>query len=204
MKSFFKIIIIVFLAANSSFVSADILSQAKEQNHAKLKKEIIGLSKRVLTQYLIKQREIKAPKNLSPFLLKNQAGLFVTLYVGDEKRGCWGNLYPQRKNIADEIIKNTIKAASKDQRYENIHVSDLPFVTYSVSIVGKIEPINDSGELNPRIYGLLVKKGKKAGVLLPGEAKTNRWQVLECKRLAGINFREEVEMYRFRTILFEL
>ena len=200
---------ICFLAIFLFFLSvlpagADVLATLDAQEHTKLNSAVLNLSKKALTSYLLYNRKIDVPKDLPSVLLKEQAGVFVTLYNSDEKRGCWGSVNPSYNSIAQDIIEHSIAAAMDDKRYFNVDKSELADLSYSVSILGELEPVNSMRELHPSVYGLLVRDGEKGAVLLPGEAKTARWQILECKRLAGIAWNIRAEMYRFKTILFEL
>jgi len=136
-------------------------------------------------------------------LLLRRAGVFVTLKKGDRVRGCMGSVYPRERTIAEEIALSAVDAAASDPRYRPVSRDELKDLVYSISIVGPLRRAKDLSELQPKRYGLLVRAGERGGVLLPGEAKTARWQMEECRRKAGIPPKSPVEMFLFETVVLE-
>jgi AMMECR1 domain-containing protein len=69
-----------------------------------------------------------------------------------------------------------------------------------VDILDEPESITGLEELNPDIYGVIVRKGWKQGLLLPmlEGIDTPEEQVAIAKEKAGIGLSEKVEMERFR------
>lgn len=145
----------------------------------------------------------KPPMELNRMFLQ-RAGVFVTITTRKGvPRGCWGTIEPQQKDIAHEIIENSIGAALADIRRKPLSPHELKHVTFCVSIVGPLRPARSMSDLAPNVLGLLVRNGSREGILLPGEAKTASWQIKECKRKAGLPPDARVQMYVFRTVALE-
>ena len=146
-------------------------------------------------------RIFEPPKEL-PNFLKKPAGVFVTIVKKGRVTGCMGTLQPREPDLSREIVRSAIMAATADLWHKNITVEELPELEYIVSIPGNMKRINSSVYLDPINLGLLVRRGKRSALLLPGEALTPEWQIYECKRKAGIPQNEQVEMFIFETIVF--
>ncbi|GMV43101.1 MAG: hypothetical protein AMXMBFR64_48170 [Myxococcales bacterium] len=127
-------------------------------------------------------------------------GVFVTAVRDRKVRGCFGRLDPGGGSVAEMVIEAAHGAARLDVRNRPIMPGELRELDLIVSLVGPIEPIESTASLDPWTMGLLVRADSRAAVLLPGEARTARWQVAESRRKAGIAPGEPVQMFRFPTI----
>lgn len=136
----------------------------------------------------------EAGKEPAPF------GVFVTAVRDRKVRGCFGRLDPGGASVAEMVIEAAHGAARLDARNRPIMPGELRELDLIVSLVGPIEPIESTASLDPWTMGLLVRADSRAAVLLPGEARTARWQVAESRRKAGIAPGEPVQMFRFPTI----
>jgi len=142
---------------------------------------------------------IKPPPNLPEKMIRQKAGVFVSIHTKSEKlRGCLGTFLPTQKNIADEIITNAI-AATQDPRFSPISQQELPNLTYQVDVLSQLKPAQKK-DLDPKKFGLLVSTPDgRRGLLLPDLAgvKTAQEQIKICKAKAGINRAEPVRLYLF-------
>jgi AmmeMemoRadiSam system protein A len=149
-----------------------------------------------------------ASLRLPASLLNKKAPVFVTIEKNDKLRGCVGTYLASRKNIALEIIDNALAAAFRDYRFGPVQAEELPFLSYTVYILGKMEMIKDISGLEPRKYGGFVKTvgGFKSALLLPGlegiESPQKQFSVL-CQK-AGIEpFKEKTLIFRFSVKKFQ-
>ncbi len=120
-------------------------------------------------EYYIKTGKIPPlPQNLPKKLLIERAGVFVSIYNGNELRGCIGTYLPVEPNTAEEIISNAVAAATQDYRFPPILKDELPNLSYSVYILEEPRQIKKLDELEPKKYGILIKsESGKTGLLLP-------------------------------------
>lgn len=108
------------------------------------------------------------PVGLPKKLLTRRAGVFVSIYRGDELRGCIGTYLPTEPNIAEEIISNAVAAATRDNRFSPITPDELNKLSYSVYVLEEPREIKSLNELDPKKYGVLIKSETgKSGLLLP-------------------------------------
>jgi hypothetical protein len=53
------------------------------------------------------------------------------------------------------------------------------------------------------LFGLMVRAGGKAAVILPGEASDAYYQMVLCKLKAGIRPKQPCQMYRIKADVFK-
>jgi AmmeMemoRadiSam system protein A len=164
--------------------------------------EYVRLARQTLENYVIHRKVIKKPNNLSPALMNNKAGVFVSLKLDGSLRGCIGTIFPTTTGIADEIIRNAISAGTEDPRFPPVSECELLRLEYSVDVLGKPERIESTDKLNPEIYGVIVSKGHRRGLLLPNieGVETAEEQVSIALRKAGISPNENYQLERFEVV----
>ncbi|HEU4391110.1 MAG TPA: AmmeMemoRadiSam system protein A [Blastocatellia bacterium] len=140
-------------------------------------------------------------------VLASYAPVFVTLRIdGSELRGCIGTMSPTRRNVAEEIISNAIRAATHDPRFSPVVADELPRLSYGVDVLHPSEPARGIEDLDPADYGVSVETldGHLRGVLLPGiegiDTPEEQWALVHRK--AGIRVGTPVKVERFRVSRF--
>ena len=131
--------------------------------------------------------------------LQGKAAAFVSLKKGGALRGCIGTFQPTRDTLADEIISNAISAACRDPRFPPVSEEELDELDISVDVLSEPELVPDASYLDPRRYGVIVRRGERIGLLLPDlEGVDSVEAQLEIARnKAGIGLHEPVQLYRF-------
>jgi len=135
-----------------------------------------------------------------PAGLPEKAGVFVSLKMDGELRGCMGTTGPSEPTLALEIVRNAIMAGTRDPRFSPVEEAELPFVDYSVDVLFPPEPCSRE-DLDPATYGVIVEKGRHTGLLLPDlpGVETVEEQVSIAARKAGLSPQEDgLRLYRFR------
>lgn len=127
-------------------------------------------------------------------------GVFVTAVRDRKVRGCFGRMDPGGSSLAEMVVEAAHGAARLDVRNRPIAPGELRAVNLIVSLVGPAEPVESIAAVDPWTMGLLVRADTRSAVLLPGEARTARWQLAESRRKAGIAPSEPVQMFRFPTL----
>jgi len=148
--------------------------------------------------YVKEGRIMQAPARLTPEM-KEQAGVFVSIHKGGELRGCIGTFEPSRPSVAEEIIINAISAATRDPRFEPVQEEEIKDLDISVDVLTAPEPIESKEQLNPKMYGAIVQRGARRGLLLPDleGVDTAEQQIEICRMKADIAPDEKVRLYRF-------
>lgn len=158
----------------------------------------VRLARDWIAEYLKTGKLPKPPADI-PEELKERAGVFVSLHEFGALRGCIGTILPVRNSAAEEIIHNAKAAASEDPRFPPVNPYELDDLDISVDVLSAPEPISLEGDLDPKIYGVIVERGFRRGLLLPDLPGITdpREQVEIARRKAGIGADEPVKMYRF-------
>ncbi|MEI7475405.1 MAG: AmmeMemoRadiSam system protein A [bacterium] len=132
----------------------------------------------------------------------DKAGTFTSIKTkNDQLRGCIGTIFPTQNSVTEEIISNSISAATKDPRFPAIQRQELADLTISVDILHAPEPVAHISELDPKVYGLiLVGVSGRQGLLLPDleGIDTAEKQMDHCRLKAGIQKNEPVKLYIFK------
>jgi AmmeMemoRadiSam system protein A len=159
---------------------------------------IAGYARQCLTYHLTAQAFDKLIVPGEP-LLKEKRACFVTIKKDGVLRGCIGTVQPVRENLALEIKHNAIAAGTQDPRFWPVEENELPLLRFSVDVLGDLEKISGLEELDPQKYGVVVRQGGKAGLLLPRLEGVNsaQEQLDIAMEKAGIFSAEQIELWRF-------
>lgn len=161
--------------------------------------QYVALAKKAVQEY-ITRRKVLAPPEEVPDDMKQKAGVFVCLKIGDNLRGCIGTFLPAAENLYEEIVRNALSAAVEDPRFRPVQEAELEALQYSVDVLSPPERVKDLSELDPVKYGIIVIKGPKKGLLLPDleGVDTVEKQLEITKMKAGIDPSDEnVEILKF-------
>ncbi len=167
---------------------------------------MVKLAERAIEEYVRHGRVIDPPpeEEMTPEM-KREAGAFVSIKKRGNLRGCIGTFLPTQKNVAMEVIKNAIAAATQDPRFPPVTEDELDELEVSVDVLSTPEPVDDISQLDPKKYGVIVESGWRRGLLLPDleGVDTVRQQLAIAMAKAGINPGEPVKVYRFTVERFK-
>lgn len=163
---------------------------------------LVTLARQALETYILEGRKI-LPEIDGP-ILAEKAGVFVSIKKHGQLRGCIGTISPVRPNIAQEIVANAISAGTGDPRFHQIEADELEDLAYSVDVLKEPEPVKGLDQLDVKRYGVIVRSGRKSGLLLPNleGIDTVEEQVSIARQKAGIGADETVELERFEVIRY--
>ncbi len=161
-----------------------------------------ALARKTLEMYVTSRIVIEVPDVLPIEMANKRAGVFVSIKKQGKLRGCIGTIMPARENIAAEIINNAISAGTSDPRFDPVEEDELDSLVYSVDVLGDAEPISSMDELDVKRYGVIVRAGRRSGLLLPDleGIDTPLDQVAIALQKAGIKQDEKYSMERFEVI----
>jgi AmmeMemoRadiSam system protein A len=160
---------------------------------------LVKLARSTIEAY-VRERRVIDPTHELGELGYLQAGAFVSLHRHGQLRGCIGTIENVHGDLEREVIQNAISAATRDPRFPPVRVNELADLKISVDVLGQPEKIDALGQLDPRLYGVIVEKGNRRGLLLPDleGVDTPEQQVDIALSKARIEPRESYRMYRFR------
>jgi AmmeMemoRadiSam system protein A/AmmeMemoRadiSam system protein B len=181
---------------------ANELFQLKHEYMDKVRQEedpYVSIARRSLETYIKTGKIIRAEKTLPNKLLKERAGVFVSLKKHGQLRGCIGTIAPTRESIAYEIIHNAISAGVRDPRFMPVQEDELDELVYSVDVLKEAETVKSIEYLDVKKYGVIVRSGQKTGLLLPNLEGVNspKEQVEIALNKAGIRPDEDYTIERF-------
>ena len=164
----------------------------------------VRLARRSVEHFVRTHSYLPLPAELSQELTESRAGAFVSIKKYGKLRGCIGTFVPAQQSLAEEILYNAVSAAAHDGRFEPIEERELNRLVYSVDVLSTPEPIASAEELDPKVYGVIVKSvhDNRRGLLLPDLAgiDTAEQQLAVAREKARIQPKEEVALARFTVV----
>ncbi|MAH33255.1 AMMECR1 domain-containing protein [archaeon] len=157
----------------------------------KEQKFLLELARNAIIRY---PGNVDIDENKIPKKLKEKKGIFVTLNLNDELRGCIGNLLPS-DSIYKSVIENAVNAAYNDYRFTEVTKKEIDSLKIEISILTEPVKLNfiDSNNLLKKLdkkEGVILKKGQKMATFLPQvwEQINDKEEFLEhlCMK-AGLN-----------------
>jgi len=106
-----------------------------------------------------------------PEELKEKRGVFVTLTIDGQLRGCIGTIKPV-SSIYEAVLDNAINAAFNDPRFEQLSKEEFEKLHIEISILTNPKKLEykDSNDLLKKIThndGLIIRKGFNSATFLP-------------------------------------
>lgn len=115
-------------------------------------------------------------------------GVFVTLFVRNEMRGCIG-VIEAKEPLGEAVTRCAASAALQDPRFTPINQEDLGDLGIEISLLSVLSPVRPD-EIEIGKHGLIISQRDKRGLLLPQvaiEYHLNSEQFLaETCRKAGL------------------
>ena len=150
-----------YLEARLSKMEAELAARREQSD------EYVKLAYASVDAWVSKRDTIPVPEGLPDEMLTRRAGTFVSIHKHGALRGCIGTIGPTQNSIAEEIIENAKSASTRDPRFAPIQTAELPYLEITVDVLGEAEDIDSEDELDVKRYGVIVRSGRKRGLLLP-------------------------------------
>ena len=106
--------------------------------------------------------------------LQRPSGCFVTLHSRGELRGCIGTIQAMAP-LYQAVSSSAVSAAFRDPRFFPLTPNELPAIDLEISVMSPIVPVTDVNEIEVGRDGLIVTRGRNAGLLLPQVATEYGW-----------------------------
>jgi uncharacterized protein (TIGR00296 family) len=128
-------------------------------------------------EYAINKKR-KPDLDLTP-IFREKRGVFVTLTMQGQLRGCIGFPYPVMP-LDDAIDHAAVAAAREDPRFPALEARELPFIRVEVTILTVPQPLTSDPDKRPDHvevgrHGLIVRGKGTSGLLLPQVATEYGW-----------------------------
>ena len=143
----------------------------------------VQLARDAIETYLRTGEMLDGSEIQLPEIFNEVRGVFVTLTINGDLRGCIGHPYadsPLRYAITDSALS----AALRDPRFPPVHISEMGNIAVEVTILTKPEfvdvpPKDLPSSIKIGKHGLIVKSGYRQGLLLPQVAPENDFDEIE-------------------------
>lgn len=152
--------------------------------------------------------KIKQDKNFPQFLM-SKCGVFVSLYVGKQLRGCIGT-FSEEKPLHKNIRKMAHAAATQDSRFPSIRAEELDLLRIEISILSPRLAIEGPEEIEIGKHGIYLESGSNRGTLLPQVAVNQQWTVEEflgncAQNKAGLAWDgwKSARLFTYEAIIFD-
>jgi MEMO1 family protein len=173
----------------------------------KSQKELLKKARKSIVQFLESgQKEIPTAFDLSE-VLSEFSGMFVTIYVNGELRGCIGSL--NAEETPESMVQQLAVSAACDGRFESLKKQELQKMKLEISILSPLKKIESIDEIKLGKHGIFMKKDSCSGTFLPQVIKKTGWNLDEflghCARdKAGLNWNgwKNAELFTFEVFVF--
>jgi AmmeMemoRadiSam system protein A len=128
---------------------------------------LVKLAKDTVELYIREAKVLQRPAGELAPEMKGRAGVFVCLKIRGILRGCIGTFQPTEPDVAGEVIRNAVSAATCDPRFPCVRADELALIEYTVDVLTAPEQVKDRKDLDPKRYGVIVQAGPRRGLLLP-------------------------------------
>ena len=154
----------------------------------------------------LKDEQFTLPESDS---LDIQRGVFVTLQIDGELRGCIG-LIKAREPLNRAVAEMAVSAAFDDPRFPQLTRDEYDRLEYEISVLSPLKRVKDFSEIKIGRDGLMIKLDMNSGLLLPQVASEYDWTVKEfleqtCLK-AGLpreSYKDKfAEIYKFSAEVF--
>lgn len=110
--------------------------------------------------------------------LKQKFGVFVTLTIEGELRGCIGYIIGD-KPLYELVYEVAKKSAFEDPRFYPLTEEEVDHIEIEISVLSQPKRISSIDEIKIGEHGLIIQKGPFHGLLLPQVATKYNWTVKE-------------------------
>ncbi|HOD75009.1 MAG TPA: AmmeMemoRadiSam system protein A, partial [Syntrophorhabdaceae bacterium] len=136
------------------------------------RKRLLAIARKTLEEYVssktVPEIDVKDPR------LLERRGVFVTLTIHGQLRGCIGYIKPVAP-LYRSVVDMTVAASSRDMRFRPVTKGELKDIEIEISVMSPLKLITSVDEIKVGIHGLYIVKGGNAGLLLPQVATQYKW-----------------------------
>jgi AmmeMemoRadiSam system protein A len=138
------------------------------------------LAARALLRYCQPSEATEGDETVAiPERLALGVGVFVTLFSGEDLRGCLGSA-EGREPLHDSVPRLTVASASCDPRFPRVRLEELPRMRIEITLLGALTRLpSDEAQLleglDPELHGIHIRSGPLSGLYLPQVARRFDW-----------------------------
>jgi AmmeMemoRadiSam system protein A len=122
----------------------------------------------------IQGRAAPPPPAPAPAEVRVSRGLFVTVTVSEELRGCLGTVRGDGELLM-AAGRFAAEAVTLDPRFRPVHEAELPRLHLEISVLTPPAVVADHALVEAGRHGVVVRHADRVGVLLPQVARRHGW-----------------------------
>lgn len=173
------------------------------------KKELLRIARNTLESHIHHHKIPEVSPDLVPESLKQQAGAFVSLYMGGRLRGCIGSFFSSEPLylLVQEMI---IASATRDHRFAPVEPPELKYIEIEISVLTPLRQIQSIDDFRLGKHGIYMTMNGKSGTFLPQVASETNWTAEDflghCARdKAGIGWDgwKNADLFVYEAIVFK-
>ena len=174
-------------------------------------KKLIKLARKSIDSWF-KKKQLDFSKEKKEF--KELQGVFVTLHLNKELRGCIGYPYPSLQ-LAEAIFQSARSAAFSDPRFDPLTEKEFNKCILEISVLTVPQQIQSTGNLIPDQIelgkdGLIIQFAGHSGLLLPQVATESKLSAIDfltaVSQKAGLSgdiwLNPQAKLYKFQAQIF--
>lgn len=174
------------------------------------KRQLLAIARSAIKTYLEEHRLPEIDADTLAAVLKNKAGIFVTLKKNDALRGCIGH-FDADKPLFKITQQMAVASATEDYRFAAVSLPEMDSIDIEISVLTPLQKVTDAGKIRLGTDGVYLRKGNRSGTFLPQVATDTGWTLDEfmghCARdKAGIGWDgwkdKGCEIYVYQAIVF--
>ncbi|MDD4108272.1 MAG: AmmeMemoRadiSam system protein A [Prolixibacteraceae bacterium] len=170
-------------------------------------KDLLETARETIVYFLKTGKHGKPQPAMTEGVLQKPGGVFVSVYIDDELRGCMGNF--SRTETLIDLVQRLAVASACDYRFKDILAEEIDKMKLEISVLTPLKKINSIDEIELGKHGIYIKKGSSSGTFLPQVASKTGWNLEQflghCARdKAGIGWDgwKNAEIYIFEAFIF--
>jgi AmmeMemoRadiSam system protein A len=105
--------------------------------------------------------------------LSEPRGVFTTLYLAEQLRGCVGYVFPIMP-LYQAVAETAEAAAFRDQRFTPVTEQEAPNLLVSLIVLSPLHPLS-AEEVEIGVHGVVVSMAGRRGLLLPQVPLEHHW-----------------------------
>ncbi|WP_372950485.1 AmmeMemoRadiSam system protein B [Mariniphaga sp.] len=140
-------------------------------------KELLDKARNSIIHFLETGKRSSPEPPATSGILKQCAGVFVSVYVKNELRGCIGNF--AKDETLNDLVQRMATSAACDYRFENLQKDELDNLEIEISVLAPLKKIKSVDEIELGKHGIYIKKGLNSGTFLPQVAQKTGWTLEE-------------------------
>jgi len=171
-------------------------------------KELLEKARNAISYYVQTGKIPNPEPPVTGGVLKQKAGVFVSIYVDGDLRGCIGNFASDL--FLNDLVQKMAVSAACDYRFDDLNPEELGKMKLEISVLSPLKKIKNIDEIQLGKHGIYIKKDLNSGTFLPQVADKTGWDLTQflghCSRdKAGLGWDgwKEAELYTYEAFVFK-